>query len=75
MSWCNYGFVPWYLYIVDPIVHYININNFQLATTDSFIHAVDAAIRCIRYEIVVLYWQIFVNIDGFVTEPKYVVTL
>jgi len=55
MSWCNYGFVPWYLYIVDPIVHYININNFQLATTDSFIHAVDAAIRCIRYEIVVLY--------------------
>ena len=26
-SWCNNGFVSWYLYIVDPTVHYININN------------------------------------------------
>jgi len=40
-SWCNNCFVSWYLYIVGPIVHYININNFQLATTVSFIHTVD----------------------------------
>jgi len=48
MSWCNDGSVSSYLYIVDHIVHNININNFQLATTISFIHTVDTAIRCIN---------------------------
>jgi len=48
MSWCNNGYISWYLYIVDPIVHYININNFQLATTISFIQTVDRAISGIN---------------------------
>jgi len=48
MSLCNDDFVPWYLYIVDPIGHYININTFQLPTTISFIHTVDTATRCIN---------------------------
>lgn len=47
-SRCNNDFVSWYLYIVGSIVHYININNFQLATTVSFIHKVDRAISCIK---------------------------
>jgi hypothetical protein len=74
MSWCNDAFVSWHIYIVDPLVHYININNFQLATIISFIHTVDTAISCINTWNSSAYWKLVVNIDGFLTEPKYVAT-
>jgi len=52
----SWWLVCWYLSIVDRIVHYININNFQLATYISFTHTVHTAIRCINIR-KILYWK------------------
>ena len=73
MSWFHDGFVSWYLFIVDHIVHYMNINNFQRDTNISFTHTVDTALRCINIRII--FTENFDNINVFVTAPKYVATL